>query len=277
MTVRARPVPTAAADRRGWPVAAPWHPRRWPWPLPALAVWAVAWLAWSAARGAGLATWPSFGAITLAGVLAACPASTPWRRLFVGAGFPASALATGVAAGWPAWAWLAPLVALALLYPAHAWHDAPLFPTPHGALDGVGRRIRLGDGARVLDAGCGLGAGLSALRRAFPRARLSGVEWSRPLALVCRWRLRRDAALDVVRGDMWRHDWSAYRLVYLFQRPESMARAVAKASRELAPGSWLASLEFEASELVAEHVVELDGGRPVWLYRAPFRRRTGSA
>jgi SAM-dependent methyltransferase len=252
-----------------WPLRS----RRLPWPLPALAVWAAAWVAWRAAQGAGWASAPSFVAITLAGAYAARHATTPWRRVFVGAGFPASALATGVAAGWPAWAWLAPLGVLALLYPAHAWRDAPLFPTPHGALDGVGRRIRLADGARVLDAGCGLGAGLAALRRAFPRARLAGVEWSRPLALVCRLRLRGDDAVEVVRGDMWRHDWSAYRLVYLFQRPESMVRAVAKATRELAPGSWLASLEFEAAELIAEHVVELDGGRPVWLYRAPFRRR----
>ena len=33
-------------------------------------------------------------------------------------------------------------------------------------------------------------------------------------------------------------------MVYLFQRPESMERAFAKATHELAPGCWLVSLEF---------------------------------
>jgi hypothetical protein len=33
---------------------------------------------------------------------------------------------------------------------------------------------------------------------------------------------------------MWRADWSGYQLVYLFQRPESMARAWAKGCAEMA-------------------------------------------
>ncbi len=248
---------------------------RLPWPLPAFATWAACGVAHRALLGAGCAPALAFVLATLAGASCALFAATPWRRVFVAAGFPLALLASGAAAtveAWPAWAWLVPLAALALLYPAHAWGDAPLFPTPHGALDGVGRRIRLPAGARVLDAGCGLGAGLAALRRAFPAATLAGIEWSRPLALLCRLRLRRDAYVAVTRGDMWQADWSPYALVYLFQRPESMDRAVAKAARELAPGAWLASLEFEATGLRPEHVVELDGGRPVWLYRAPFRR-----
>ena len=33
-------------------------------------------------------------------------------------------------------------------------------------------------------------------------------------------------------------------LVYLFQRPESMPRALDKARTEMRPGAWLASLDF---------------------------------
>ena len=40
-------------------------------------------------------------------------------------------------------------------------------------------------GAHVLDAGCGLGHGLQALRRAYPQAQLHGMEWSWPLRLLC--------------------------------------------------------------------------------------------
>ncbi len=243
------------------------------WPLLALAAWAACWLAYTTLRATGAPPTLAFAVVTVAGAALALFASTAWRRLFVAAGFPVSMLVTGSAASWPAWTWLAPVVALALLYPAHTWRDAPLFPTPFGALDAIGRRIRLPVGARVLDAGCGLGAGLAALRRAFPTATLEGIEWSRPLAAVCAWRCSRSRlGVTVRRGDMWSAEWSSYALVYLFQRPESMARAAAKAARELAPGAWLASLEFEALGLIAEHVIELEGGRPVWLYRAPFRQ-----
>ena len=75
----------------------------------------------------------------------------------------------------------------------------------------------------------------------------------------------------VRRGDFWSADWRPYALVYLFQRPESMPRALAKAAHELRPGAWLASLEFEIAALVPQGVLDGGEGRRVWLYRAPFR------
>lgn len=148
----------------------------------------------------------------------------------------------------PAWAWLLPLTVLALLYPLNAWRDAPFFPTPRGALEGLQRLVPLPDAARVLEAGCGLGDGLRELHAEYPTARIEGIEWSWPLRWACQ---RRCRFAGVTRGDLWKTDWSAYQLVYLFQRPESMPRAVEKACRELPSGSWLASLEFEARQLRA--------------------------
>jgi hypothetical protein len=63
-------------------------------------------------------------------------------------------------------------------------------------------------------------------------------------------------------------------MVYLFQRPESMPRAVDKATREMAHGSWLASLEFEALQLEPDAVHRCKDGRSVWLYQQPFKPRT---
>jgi hypothetical protein len=77
-------------------------------------------------------------------------------------------------------------------------------------------------------------------------------------------------------ADIWAADWSPFALVYLFQRPESMARAVAKAMQELQPGAWLASLEFDAPGLAASKVLECADGRRVWLYQVPMRRRSGN-
>jgi SAM-dependent methyltransferase len=261
------------------PVAlrARFNPLRWPlpalrWPLPALAGWLAAWSVFAALRPLSVPLAAALG--TALGALFALRAATPVRRALLALGFPLSL----AGAGAPAWAWLLPLAALAAAYPRSAWRDAPLFPTPAGALDGLADAAPLPAGARVLDAGCGLGHGLAALRRAYPQARLEGVEYSAPIAALAAWRVR-GAPLhaSVTRGDMWAADWRGCALVYLFQRPESLPRAVAKARRELADGAWLASLEFEAADLEPHAVLQDDGGRPLWLYRTPFIARADRA
>ena len=121
----------------------------------------------------------------------------------------------------------------------------------------------------MLDAGCGLGHGLQALREAYPSAQVHGIGWSWPLRLVCALRC---PWARVRQGGIWRADWRPCQLVDLFQRPESMARALDKAAALMQPGSWRVSLEFEASGWRAHHVVCLSDGCPVWVYLAPFSR-----
>jgi SAM-dependent methyltransferase len=246
-----------------------------PWPLPALLVWAAAWALFAGAPRAGIAPLAGFVAgLVLVALVAWRLAAPAWRKLILVAGFPLSVVAAGSAAGaLPAWSWLLPLALLLAVYPVQAWRDAPVFPTPAGALAGLAATAPLPAGARVLDAGCGLGAGLRALRTEYPQARLEGLEWSWLLALACAWRCRLGPAkARVRRGDIWAADWSGYDLVYLFQRPESMARAMEKAGRELRPGAWLASLEFEAAGWRPAARLGAQGAKPVWLYRAPFKR-----
>lgn len=237
---------------------------RLPWPLPAVLAWALAWLLFSVLGRLGLPLGLALAAGMLAGVAASLWGDTRWRRIFIAAGFPLSLLASGLATGLPAWAWLAPLALLALLYPLNAWRDAPLFPTPAGALAGLPAHAPLPEDAHVLDAGCGLGHGLRELRRAYPTAHLFGLEWSWPLrvaaGLLCPWAMVR-------RGDIWRADWTGYDMVYLFQRPESMPRAWQKAVQEMRPGSWLVSLEFPVPDVPPVASLQLEGDRRVWIYR----------
>ena len=240
-----------------------------PWPLPALLAWAAAWLAFVALQRAHL---PAAWALLLAcglGTAASLLGGTWWRRGLIAAGFPLSLALTG-AAGLPAWAWLVPLALLLLVYPLNAWRDAPLFPTPPDALNDLPDAAPLEPGARVLDAGCGLGDGLIALRQAYPLARLEGLEWSRPLRWLC---ARRCPWAQVHWGDMWRADWSGYQLVYLFQRPESMARAWAKGCAEMAPGAWLVSLEFPVPGVQPHARQQAPGGRAAWVYCTPREGR----
>ena len=240
----------------------------WRWPIPALLAWGGAWLLYRLLTSASLPVAPAFALAAAVGAVCSVFGATFWRKLVIATGFPLSLLLSGAAA-MPAWAWLVPLLVIALIYPVHAWRDAPLFPTPAQALVELPKHIRLPAGATILDAGCGLGHGLKALRIAFPKARFFGIEWSWPLyaaaAIFCPW-------AKVSQGDIWRAHWSTYDLVYLFQRPESMPRAVAKAAAELKSGAWLVSLAFAADELEATAVVQGVDGRPVWLYQTPFRR-----
>ena len=235
---------------------------RLPWPLPALACWLAGWAVFAMLLPAGAAV--AVPAATAAGVAAAWRVDGRWRRLIAGGGFPVSALALVPASAWPSWVW--PLAATTLLvaYPLRAWRDAPFFPTPADALEGLAQAAPVADGGRVLDAGCGAGHALLALRGAYPHARLEGVEWSRPLAWLSALRC---PTASVRRGDMWSVDWSGCAMVYLFQRPESMPRAAAKAAGEMRDGAWLVSLEFPVPGWTAHASLQRSGCRPVWIYR----------
>lgn len=236
-----------------------------PWPLPAVLVWAAAWLLFAGLRGS-VAPLAALGLACAVGVAGSLLAQGWWRRGLIALGFPLSA-ALGGAVALPAWGWLLPLALLLLVYPLNAWRDAPLFPTPPGALRGLQDAAPLPAGAAVLDAGCGLGDGLKALRAAYPQARLHGLEWSGPLALLCRLRC---PWARVRRGDLWAADWGGYDLVYVFQRPESMARVAAKARAEMAPGRWLVSLAFAVPGVCPSARLDSFAGHAVWIYQLPL-------
>lgn len=245
----------------------------WVWPLPALASWTLAWLVLLGVQQ-GFPAWAGWLAPVLACVAGAAGAWLPgwgvtwWRKTCIALGFPLSLVLTG-AATMPAWAWLVPLACLWLVYPIQVWRDAPMFPTPRHALLELSTRIPLPlsqarGPARVLDAGCGLGHGLRALRGAYPHAQCHGLERSRLLryacAVLCPW-------ASIWQGDMWQAPWQGYDLVYLFQRPETMARAYDKAMSELAPGGWLVSLDFPVPDQPPTAHWRSRDGRGVWAYQ----------
>jgi hypothetical protein len=106
----------------------------------------------------------------------------------------------------------------------------------------------------------------------YPTQALFGLEWSWPLrfaaALRCPW-------AQVRQGDIWKANWALYDMVYVFQRPESMERAVNKANAEMREGTWLVSLDFEAtSSRSAAHFVA-PSGKMVWLYQVPIESSSG--
>lgn len=235
-----------------------------PWPLPALAAWSACWLLFLTLHALHAPAPWGLALATSLGLAASTMGASIWRKLFIAAGFPLSLAASNLGTGLPPWAWLIPLGLLLLLYPMSAWRDAPLFPTPKGILDGLDKIAPLKCTDRILDAGCGLGNGLLELYRVYPLAQIHGLERSWPLRFVCAWRC---PFARVRHGDIWKADWSGFSLVYIFQRPESMGPAAEKALRELSPGAWLVSLEFEATALEPLAVLRNRHDKPVWIYR----------
>lgn len=235
--------------------------------------WGLCWLVYRSGMSLGMAPATALLVASILGLLLSLAAGTWWRRTIIAAGFPLALLASGAVAV-PGWVWLVLLLTVLPVYPFKAWRDAPLFPTPPDALRDLPQQLPLSPQAAVLDAGCGLGHGLRALRAAYPQAQLTGIEWSWPLRVWCGLRC---PWAQVQHGDIWRASWRPYAMVYLFQRPESMARAVAKARGDMVAGNWLVSLEFEAVELHPDLRLQLPDGRPVWAYRVPFRVRAAAA
>jgi hypothetical protein len=238
--------------------------RALPWPLPALFAWGLCWALFLGLYALDIPILWSLSLATILGLAASLRAASAWRTLFIAGGFPLSLAVSSLGASLPAWGWLIPLALLLLLYPMSAWRDAPLFPTPQGILDGLDKIAPLTCTDRILDAGCGLGAGLAELYRIYPQAQLEGLEKSWVLRILCAWRC---PFARVRHGNIWKEDWSGYSMVYMFQRPESMGPAAEKARRELLEGSWLVSLEFEAPMLTPVSVLRNRADKPVWVYR----------
>lgn len=244
------------------------------WPLPAILTWLSSWLLFYILQVFGLGVNIAFATAVSFSVVCSFAGSTRWRKGLITAGFPVSFLLTGstvVGGVFHSSMWLLPLALLLIVYPVRAWRDAPFFPTPGGTLTQIRDHVNLVQGAKVLDAGCGLGHGLRALRNEFPTACLFGVEWSWPLCWVCRllcpW-------AHILRADLWKFDWSDFDMVYLFQRPESMQKAADKAAKELKAGAWLVSLEFEAIDLVSTAEIQTSSGKMMWLYQAPLKQKS---
>jgi SAM-dependent methyltransferase len=239
------------------------------WPIPALLAWASSWLIFKGLQTVGLSETVALVIAAFWGGFLSKLVHTPMRKALIVLGFPMSMVVSSATISVPPIGWLILLLLIVLVYPRKAWRDAPLFPTPKQALRELPEHIQLPADARILDAGSGMGDGLIALRQAYPRADLNGVEMSWPLRVLSAMRC---SFANIRQGDIWLVDWRSFDMVYLFQRPESMPRAVEKAEAELRRGAWLVSLEFEAKDLKPTAVFYCRDNRPVWMYQVPFKR-----
>jgi len=220
------------------------------------------------AQGAGAAVALGLGATPLAPVAGAAAAAAGialrlpfwWPPLLLALPLAAQgALDLGLAPRWH----LAAAAALWLVFGLTARTSVPLYLSSRRELEALASLVP--HGARVLDAGCGLGSALAALADASPRARLEGVE-----AAVLPWlaaRLRARGRWRARLGSLWRADFGRYDVVYAFLSPAAMPKLWAKARAEMRPGALLVSNRFEVPGAPAARVLDTGGGRRLHCWR----------
>lgn len=236
------------------------------WPASAAVIWLVSWVACQSVASVSDNLTGILVGIAIA-IALSLPFEQKWRKASGVIGFTMIWAATNTSAlnlsaiGAISAGCFATLL---LMYPPKLWSDAPMFPTPSGALAGLSQKLPTKVNS-ILDAGCGSGHGLHELRKQFPDAQITGVEASSLLTSLAR--ARKEDNCTIVQADMWAHEWSAYDLVYAFHRPDTMAKAWQKAKDEMNAGSWFVSLNFPIPEQPADLVVHNEGRPPFFVYQ----------
>lgn len=160
----------------------------------------------------------------------------------------------------PHW-FLGGFVMLALVYWSAYRSQVPLYLSSSLARQQVARLLPQDRAFAFADLGCGVGsmiAGLAAMRS---DGLFVGIE-SAPLPfLVSRLRAVLGRGNCKVRwGDLWRHDLSAYDVVYAYLSPVPMARLWNKAQREMPAGSLFISNSFLVPDVQPDCSIPLGDG-----------------
>lgn len=240
--------------------------KKYLWPAGVASTWLISWVS-------AIALAPLLHPLitgSAAGAMLSTTSQKKWRKAMIAMGFPFSYAILDLQGDVMAWIWLAPVIALLAIYPPRLWTDAPMFPTPKRSIAGLSKRLKLEDGAKILDAGCGMGHAIAALHEEFPKARLFGSEQS---WLTSRMAKHSHKYAAIEQCDMWQQDWGQFDMIYVFHRPDTMSRAMQKACEQLHSGAWMASLEFKDDDYIPDLVWHNKGEKPIYLYRMPIKNR----
>ncbi|MEW6313244.1 MAG: class I SAM-dependent methyltransferase [Pseudomonadota bacterium] len=204
-------------------------------------------LAWALAQG---------GAAALLGYgLRLAPWWWPMQFLFMPAVWLVASLQLS-----PHW-FLGGFIMLALVYWGAYRSQVPLYLSSSLAWQQVARLLPQGRAFAFADLGCGVGSMVAGLAGMRGDGRFVGIE-SAPLPfLVSRLRAALGRGNCEVRwGDLWRHDLSAYDVVYAYLSPVPMARLWDKAQHEMAAGSLFISNSFPVPGVQPDCSIPLGDG-----------------
>jgi SAM-dependent methyltransferase len=124
---------------------------------------------------------------------------------------------------------------------------APWVPTPKKELERINRLAELSPGETFCELGCGTALVSAFIARNNPQAKAVGIELAPPLFLLARLAvlLRRLPNLRIEFGDIFRRDYSAMDVVYVYGLPRTVnGKLKEKLERELKPGARFISYAF---------------------------------
>ncbi|HEY1043787.1 MAG TPA: class I SAM-dependent methyltransferase [Telluria sp.] len=143
----------------------------------------------------------------------------------------------------PAWVYLAIFLLLLGSYWSTFRTRVPYYPSGREVWHAFDAALPQGRPLRVIDIGSGLGGFTLDLARRHPDWSVTGIELAPLPWLLSRLRATGTRA-RFLRGDYVRLDFSEYDAVFAYLSPAAMPALWEKASREMRPGSLLASYEF---------------------------------
>ena len=179
---------------------------------------------------------------------------------------------------WPAWVYLALLLALALVYWSTLRSRVPLYLSNAATWHAVATLLPAPQADRSLrfaDLGSGLGSLLCHLAAARPDIQFEGLE----LAPLPAWLSQVRVALAGRRnvrirwGSFWSRDLGDFDVVFAFLSPVPMTDLFAKVQREMRPGPRFVSCAFEVPGATPDQVIELPSPRQprLLVWQVPAR------
>jgi len=137
----------------------------------------------------------------------------------------------------------------------------PFVPIRKAILKDVAEALKLEEGSKLYDLGCGDARVLIACYQSQPAAQYVGIEkdlipwtWAR-LRLI---RLKKPHGIKVLRKNFFKQDISDATHVFTYLLPEMMDRLLPKFRQELKPGTKLVACDFPFKEKEPVEVITFD-------------------
>ena len=144
---------------------------------------------------------------------------------------------------------------------------APLVSTDRETIRRIIGEVRLPAAPTVYELGCGRAKFLRQAEKAWPAARLIGVENLSSLYLFNKIKLGgQGSRIELRRQDLFAVDLQTADLIYCYLNPTTMAKLGEKFRRECRPGTQIVSRSFPIHQLMPEKVMRIKD-KEVYFYR----------
>lgn len=180
---------------------------------------------------------------------------------------PALVLAHGLGFA-PHW-YLLGFVVLVLVFWSTYASQVPLYLSRRQVWHAVAAQLPQRAGLRCVDLGSGLGGWVRHLAQLRGDCHFTGIETAPLPAWIGKLRSLLQPNANIVWGNFWRQDLSAYDVVFAYLSPVPMPDLWDKARREMRPGALFISYRFAVPGVPPSAVVELNdlGRTQLYLWR----------